>query len=82
MAVIIANMDIPKSCRDCNILDELCMNCMIDQHYVGVNIGNNLTTRDKYCPLKSTDEMIADIEPQESEVEDGNDLPSYKPLTM
>ena len=53
MAVIITNMDMPKSCYDC-WLKRSCKNAHVN--------GWLCNRRDDDCPLKSTDEMITQIE--------------------
>lgn len=52
MSVIITNMDMPKSCYDC-WLKRSCKNAHVN--------GWLCNRRDDDCPLKSTDEMIAEI---------------------
>ena len=49
MAVIITNMDMPKSCIECSIRPKGCASKI------------NLHRRAKDCPLKSADKMIKEI---------------------
>ena len=60
MAVIITNMDMPLCCKEC---------CVFDGEYGECRYSSNVKItwdeedgRPKDCPLKSTDEMIEEIE--------------------
>ncbi|MBR4377305.1 MAG: hypothetical protein IKP50_00245 [Bacilli bacterium] len=60
MAVIITNMDMPKSCSDCNLCS--CQKiglfyCDITTSYIDIDSEE----RDADCPLKSTDEIIKEF---------------------
>ena len=63
MAVILSNIDMPKSCEDCHACEYtgLLYRCVLLQHEVGDNVSI-LHNRANDCPLKSTDEMKADLE--------------------
>lgn len=64
MAVIINNMDMPKGCWTCNFMrakDPETDYCVLSRHDFDDRI-DLLTTRQKDCPLKSADEMIAELE--------------------
>ena len=47
----IKNFMIPQSCKDCPFLYDLSVNCLCDNHYVGVDENNNTDSRDIDCPL-------------------------------
>ena len=58
MAVILTNMDIPVNCWECDLNNG---------HFCDITSNSiedfmNVEEREKECPLKSTDEMIAEIE--------------------
>jgi hypothetical protein len=67
MAVIITNMDMPKSCKECNLTyldsgDDAYFGsterrCVIDGSCI-----DGISERAYDCPLKSTDEIIKEIE--------------------
>lgn len=64
MAVIIPNMDMPKGCWGCKCMrtkDPETNYCMLSGKEFDDRL-DLLTTRQKDCPLKSTDEMFERIE--------------------
>lgn len=63
MAVIITDMDMPKSCSECSMFDDRWdyPTCFITRKSSGYNFPI-LEKRMVFCPLKSTDEMISEIE--------------------
>ena len=54
-------MDMPKSCYECRFSEPAYSGNRCD-NMVGHTYGEILTDRVKNCPLKSADEMIAEIE--------------------
>ena len=63
MAVIDTSMDIPSECLDCDYvrkIDSTTYKCEKLDKYFMVKTNNDFKLMD--CPLKSTDEMIAEIE--------------------
>lgn len=66
MAVIIADMNMPGGCWRCNFMrakDPETDYCVLTGNEFDDRL-DLLTTKQKDCPLKSTDEMIAEIELQ------------------
>ena len=74
MAVII-DMDMPSRCDECPFVTN--SECPI----IGIDVEEEMGSRDINCPLKSTDEMIAEIE-QLKVWNDGETVIKYGSLTI
>ena len=63
MAVIINNVDMPKSCFKCGLRykDDEIWRCKITEEKIDYLVGT-YNKRDMDCPLKSTDEMCNEIQ--------------------
>ena len=63
MAVIITNMDMPKSCFECDKTYKWKKDGKVQCPHINMpSISSNTTNRPSYCPLKSTDEMCTEIQ--------------------
>lgn len=69
MAVIITDMKFPKRCLDCQLMGREKMYCQLHPRK-NLNVIRVVSERPEWCPLKSTDEMIAEIEELEAHEHD------------